>query len=57
MQNEQNKHYEAVKRCKERKQIKAVGFDATPEEREIVEKLQSITGLGRKAAILTACRA
>ncbi len=56
MQDRQRKS-EIEKRCRERKQIKSVGFDATPDERELIDKVQNITGLGRKAAILTACRA
>ncbi len=60
MQNEQskqNKHYEAVKRCKERKQIKKINIDVNPTELKIIEDLQAATGLGRKAAILAGCKA
>ncbi len=57
MQNDINKNYESVKRFKERKQIKAIGIDLTPAELGIIEELQSITGLKRKSAILTACKA
>ncbi len=56
MQDRQKKS-EIEKRCRERKQIKKIGFDATPAEQEKIEKLQNITGLGRKAAILAACEA
>ncbi len=57
MQNEINSHYEAVKRCKEKKQIKKINIDVNPVELKIIEDLQDVMGLGRKAAILTACKA